>query len=107
VLREAVVYVTHHGLNSTHEAIFRRVPMISYPFFWDQPGLARKCQRFGLAVPLTDAPRGAIGRADVDAALGKVLGSRETMRKALAEAHGWERAVMANRSSVLRRIAAL
>ncbi len=78
--------------------------MISYPFFWDQPGLARKCQQFGVAVPLADTPRGAIGRADVDAAMERVLASREAMRKALEEAHGWERAVMANRSSVLRRI---
>lgn len=107
VLREADVYVTHHGLNSTHEAIFHRVPMISYPFFWDQPELARKCQRFGLAVPLEETPRGPVRREDVGAALARILADRERMRGSLAEAHDWERAVMANRSSVLRRIAAL
>ena len=42
--READLFVTHHGLNSTHEAIFNRVPMLSYPFFWDQPGLAAECR---------------------------------------------------------------
>ena len=51
VLGETDLFVTHHGLNSTHEAIFNRVPMLSYPFFWDQPGLAAKCQAFGIARP--------------------------------------------------------
>ena len=30
-LSEADLFVTHHGLNSTHESIFNRVPMLSYP----------------------------------------------------------------------------
>jgi UDP:flavonoid glycosyltransferase YjiC (YdhE family) len=107
VLAEADVYVTHHGLNSTHEAIFHGVPMLSYPFFWDQPDLARKCQQFGLAIPLADAPRAPIGASDVEAALAALLARREPMRQALARARRWEEAVMANRSSVLRRIAAL
>jgi UDP:flavonoid glycosyltransferase YjiC (YdhE family) len=107
ILREADVYVTHQGLNSTHEAIFHGVPMLSYPFFWDQPDLARKCRRLGLAVPLAGEPRGSIGKADVEGALAALLGHREPMKRALLEARGWEEAVMANRSSVLRRIAGL
>ncbi len=107
ILGEADVCITHHGLNSTHEAIFHRVPMISYPFFWDQPGLARKCQRHGLAVPLTDTPRGPVRAEDVGNAIARLLERREPMQRALALAHDWERAVMANRSSVLRRIAEL
>src|SRR5262249_60501760 len=51
-LRDADMFITHHGLNSTHEAIFHEVPMISYPLFSDQPALARRCQELGLAVPL-------------------------------------------------------
>lgn len=107
ILREANLCITHHGLNSTHEAIFHRVPMISYPFFWDQPGLARRCQALGLAVPLADAPRGPVGAEDVISAVGRTLERREPMQRALAAARDWELAVMANRSSVLRRIAAL
>ena len=38
-LGEADLFVTHHGLNSTHESIYQRTPMISYPFFADQPQL--------------------------------------------------------------------
>jgi UDP:flavonoid glycosyltransferase YjiC (YdhE family) len=107
ILAEADVYVTHHGLNSTHEAIYHGVPMLSYPFFWDQPELARKCQGFGLAVPLASTPRAPIGPADVEAALATLLARRGPVRQALGRARGWEEAVVANRSSVLRRIAAL
>jgi len=107
ILAEADVYLTHQGLNSTHEAIFHRVPMLSYPFFWDQPGLARRCQGFGLALPLAAAPRAPIGREDVEKALATLLARREPMKRALAEARGWEVSVMGGRSAVLRRIADL
>ncbi|MCK6459697.1 MAG: glycosyltransferase [Planctomycetes bacterium] len=107
ILAEADVYVTHHGLNSTHEAIFHGVPMLSYPFFWDQPALARKCQRFGIAVPLASSPRAPVGAADVEAALAALLVRGEPMKRALAEARRWEEAVVAGRGAVLRRIADL
>jgi hypothetical protein len=41
VLREAGIFVTHHGTNSTHKAIFHQVPMISYPFLWISRGWPR------------------------------------------------------------------
>ena len=104
ILGEADAFVTHHGLNSTHEAIFRRVPMISYPFFWDQPALAGKCQGFGLAIPLTSAPRGEVTEADVHAAVQRLSRERPSMQAALSEAREWERAVMSDRGAVLRRI---
>ncbi|HEX5136509.1 MAG TPA: glycosyltransferase [Planctomycetota bacterium] len=107
ILAEADLHVTHHGLNSTHEAIFRGVPMLSYPFFWDQPALARKCREFGLALPLAAEPRAAIGPEDVHAALDEAVARRAETRAALVRARAWEEAVMANRSSVLRKIATL
>jgi len=71
-LRESDVFITHHGLNSTHEAVFNRVPMISYPFFGDQPALAAKCRRFGSAVPLNAFLAWPRKPKDVSAALAKI-----------------------------------
>jgi UDP:flavonoid glycosyltransferase YjiC (YdhE family) len=107
VLQEADVFVTHHGLNSTHEAIFHLVPMISYPFFWDQPALAEKCRRFGLAIPLADSPRGRVSAEDVHAALAVFFESRDSQRASLAEARGWELRVLENRNAVVRQITEL
>lgn len=107
VLREADVFITHHGLNSTHEAIHHGVPMISYPFFWDQPGLARKCQDLGLALPLSAKPRGPVNTTDVNAVLDAVLARRGAMARSLAVARGYESGVMAGREAVLDRLLAL
>jgi hypothetical protein len=96
--------ITHHGLNSTHEAIFHRVPMISYPFFWDQPALAARCQAFGLAVPLVAGQREPFGEIDVHAALDRLSAGEGAMQSALARAREWELAVMANRPAVLRQL---
>ena len=104
ILEEADVFFTHHGMNSTHEAIFHRVPMVSYPFFWDQPGLAHKCQAFGLAIPLIDLPHGSFGRHDVRRALSKLDAEREPMQAALSRAREWELAVIDNRPAVCERI---
>ena len=104
VLSQSDCFITHQGLNSTHEAIHHRVPMISYPFFWDQPALAGKCRRFGLAIPLSDAPRGAVTERHVETAWQQFLAERNRMRTALTEAREWERAVVAARPAVLRRM---
>jgi len=106
-LREADVFITHHGLNSTHEAIFHGVPMLSYPFFWDQPALAAKCQALGVAIPLTAAPRAAFTEKDVHAALDALHERRGALRDALAAAKRYELNVIAERPAVLDRMLAL
>src|SRR6185503_15052042 len=97
VLAECDAFITHHGLNSTHEAIFHRVPMISYTFFSDQPALASKCQELGLAIPLTGTLRGAITADDVKAAIAMALEKRRALRAHLARARLWELDTMAGR----------
>ena len=103
-LHEADAFVTHHGLNSTHEAIAAGTPMISYPWWWDQPSLAGKCREFGLAIPLTGSLRGSLRGEDVDVALTELARAREEMRANLARAFEWELQVIADRAAVVRRI---
>lgn len=103
VLAAADALVTHHGLNSTHEAIWQGVPMLGYPFFSDQPGLAARCRDLGLSIPLSDEPRGAVNAATIRAALGRA----GALRARVAEARTWEERVMQRRPEVLARIAKL
>jgi MGT family glycosyltransferase len=104
VLSEADVFVTHHGLNSTHESINMQVPMISYPFFADQPSLAAKCQTFDLAVPLGESPIADITSEDFDVAFAAFQGGRDRLQKGLARAREWELEVIADRASVAERL---
>jgi MGT family glycosyltransferase len=107
ILREADVFVTHHGLNSTHEAVYHRVPMLSYPFFWDQPSLAAKCQEFDCAVPLAAGPRDPISVDDVLRALGEVDRRRDVLRRGLEAARQYESAVIGQRDAVIDRLLSL
>jgi MGT family glycosyltransferase len=104
VLGDSDAFVTHHGMNSTHEAIFSRVPMLSYPFLWDQPGLAARCQALGLAVPLVERPRLRLGADDVEAALDELTHNLAQTCARLDAARRWELEVIAQRDSVVDRI---
>ena len=107
VLDEADLFVTHHGLNSTHESIAREVPMLSYPFFWDQPALAEKCQQLDLAVPLGRGPRAPISETDVIEALDTVELRQGVLQASLARAAQWEVDVIEARDHVFDRIEGL
>lgn len=103
-LASSDVFVTHHGLNSTHEAVAHGVPMLSYPFWWDQPALAERCQSLGLAVALAPQPRAALDPEQVHAGLDRVQAERARLQRGLATARGWEEAVIAERDAAMRRI---
>jgi UDP:flavonoid glycosyltransferase YjiC (YdhE family) len=107
ILSSADLFVTHHGLNSTHESIFHRVPMASYPYFADQPALARTCQNLGIAIPLAAALRVVPSVGDVKTALASFLANRNMLRANLERACGWERETMEGRDRVIHRIVSL
>jgi len=103
-LKDADLFVTHHGLNSSHEAIFHQVPMLSYPFFGDQPAMAQCCQDLGLAVPLSEAPRVPLEARTVRRAVAEVTTNRKAFAARLAEARTWELEVIEGREAVLDRL---
>jgi MGT family glycosyltransferase len=107
ILAEADAFVTHNGLKSTHEAIFNRVPMISYPFFWDQPALAERCRSLDTAIPLTGSPLAPLRAEDPQAALVELSSREESLGRGLERAREWELELIADRGSVLDRIVAL
>jgi MGT family glycosyltransferase len=104
VLSEADLFITHHGLNSTHESIFHGVPMISYPFIADQPALAQRCQDFGLATQLTESPLDCVHPKDALAAINRICDDRHQFGIRLDEARQWELKVIAARKQVLQRV---
>ncbi|HSD09665.1 MAG TPA: glycosyltransferase, partial [Candidatus Binatia bacterium] len=107
VLGEADLFITHHGTNSTHESIFHEVPMISYPFFGDQPALARRCQELGLAVALTAEPQAPITADALASTLRRLADEQDRFASRLAEARSWELRTIDDRGAVLDRILAL
>lgn len=106
VLNGSTVFVTHQGLNSTHEAVYARCPMISCPFFWDQPLLAARAAAFGVAVPLVPGARVRAGVTVEDAsrALGQVLDHRRSFDSALEAARAWEEEAIGGRGGIAKRI---
>jgi MGT family glycosyltransferase len=106
ILAQADVHLTHNGLNSTHESVFLRKPMISYPLFADQPLLAKRCEELGLAVPLTQGLRAHVSPQMVRDAIQTVTRQRHAMRSSLETARGWEDRVISSRPEVIERILA-
>ncbi len=105
VLAQSSVFVTHHGLNSTHEAIFHRVPMGSLPFQGDQPGLAQRCAEAGFAVPMgAGSATVPLTAEDVRHALAMLADRRAAMRARLDIGRQWELAVVHGRAAVIERI---
>lgn len=106
-LADADAFLTHHGTNSTHESIFQQTPMLSYPFFGDQPALARRCQELGLALPLTAAPQDALDPSVLLHALQRLADERQRFAARLAEARAWEQRTIDGRAAVIDRILSL
>jgi uncharacterized membrane protein len=78
--------------------------MVSYPFFSDQPALARRCREFGLSLPLTHSVRGPVEREDVHVALAEVAREADAFATRLEEARGWELETIAARGAVVQQI---
>jgi UDP:flavonoid glycosyltransferase YjiC (YdhE family) len=107
VLGDADVFLTHHGLNSTHEAIFSLVPMISHPFFADQPSMADTCRQMGIAIPLVPSVRVAIDAGLVGDAIDSCVAQRDRLAAALERARDADLDVITHRPEVVDRILAL
>ena len=92
-LARADLFITHQGTGSTHEAIAAGVPMLSLPFFFDQPAVAARAQAFGLALPLAEGRAGITGSltaVNVRAQIAAAVAQRAAMMEALLDARAWD-----------------
>jgi len=80
------------------------VPMLSYPFAWDQPGQAVVCQRMGVALPIVDRPMAPVSDEDVSRAMATFRERWPAMREALGRARATEVAVMEGRDGLFDRM---
>ncbi|MCG3399203.1 macrolide family glycosyltransferase [Staphylococcus massiliensis] len=55
ILKQADVFMTHAGMNSTNEAIMAHVPMLAFPQSADQPFVSKQLEDLGLGVKLNSS----------------------------------------------------
>lgn len=106
-LQHADLFVTHQGLNSTHEAIWHGVPMLACPFFADQPRLAVRCGELGLSRPLWSGPHETLAPESVGNALEGLFADADGFKARLARARRWEEETIARRDAVIDRLLAI
>ena len=104
VLSQTDVFLTHHGLKSTHEAIYHELPMIGCPFHADQPDISARSAEMGLSVSLVDDRDYERSADDVLAALATVEERAAENAERLAEARQWELDAIAARPAIVRRL---
>ena len=106
-LRSHDLFVTHNGLNSTHEAVMLQVPMISCPFVGDQPDLARLCVDFGISHRVADEaihPNVALTAEYFMDTISTAMAERGVMIANLSRVHKWEIETISRRKLILESI---
>ncbi|MEH3052826.1 MAG: glycosyltransferase [Patulibacter minatonensis] len=79
ILDRASLFVTHAGLNSVHEALWRGVPMLTHPQAADQPIVAARLARLGAGIRLPGREPSA---ADIEAGARQLMASDAARRAA-------------------------
>jgi MGT family glycosyltransferase len=94
VLRHAAAFVSHAGMNSTMEALYYGVPLVTFPQMPEQVANADRVTELGLGERLKadtltpDTLRQAISRVTTDQ---QVRANLDRMRQAIRDAGGAER----------------
>ncbi len=104
ILEQAVLTITHAGMNSTLESLAAGVPMVAVPIAHDQPGVAARIEwtGTGVRIPAAECEPARLRNA-VETVLGKAS-FRESARRfqrIIAEGNGIDRA-----ADIIERVAA-
>ncbi|GGA34170.1 macrolide family glycosyltransferase [Paenibacillus physcomitrellae] len=109
VLQHAKLFITHGGMNSTHEGLYYAVPMIVLPQSADQPAIARRVAELGAGIHLNqdhltaealrDAAEHVLGDAAIrrnSAKLGDSLRAAGGVERAADEIFTYKRSLRLN-----------